>query len=95
MEEIYTCDTASSPAMVQPGIMKVVTLNYNIEFSDCLYGAKHHTKTHQLCTHSIVSKRFIEPEGSLPRSQELSTCPYTEPNQSSKHHYILSLQGPP
>jgi hypothetical protein len=25
----------------------------------------------------------MEPEGSLPRSQELSTCTYSDPNQSS------------
>jgi hypothetical protein len=29
------------------------------------------------------SQHFMEPEGSLPSSQELSTCTYLEPNQSS------------
>jgi hypothetical protein len=28
------------------------------------------------------SQHFMEPEGSLPSSQELSTCTYPEPNQS-------------
>jgi hypothetical protein len=28
----------------------------------------------------------MEPEGSIPTSQELSTCPYPEPGQSSPHH---------
>jgi hypothetical protein len=28
----------------------------------------------------------MEPEGSLPHSQELSTCPCPEPDQSSTHH---------
>jgi len=28
---------------------------------------------------------FIEPEGSLPRSQQPATCPYPEPHDSSSH----------
>jgi hypothetical protein len=36
----------------------------------------------------------MKPEGSLLHSQELSTCPYPEPNQSSPHHLILSIQDP-
>jgi hypothetical protein len=39
--------------------------------------------------HSIVSKHFMELEGSIPNSQELSTCSYPEPDQSSPHHPIL------
>jgi hypothetical protein len=33
----------------------------------------------------------MEPEGSLPRSQEPSTGPYTEPDRSSPYHPILFL----
>jgi hypothetical protein len=33
----------------------------------------------------------MEPEGSLPHSQELSTCLYPEPEQSSPNHPIISL----
>jgi hypothetical protein len=44
-----------------------------------------------LCNHSVVSQHFMEPEGSLPRSQELSTCTYPEPDQSGPQHSILSL----
>jgi hypothetical protein len=33
----------------------------------------------------------MEPEGLLPRSQEPSTSPYPEPDQSSPYHPILSL----
>jgi hypothetical protein len=33
----------------------------------------------------------VEPQGSLPGSQEPSTCPYREPDQSSPYHPILSL----
>jgi hypothetical protein len=32
--------------------------------------------------HSIVSQHFMEPEGSIPNSQELSTCSSSEPDQS-------------
>jgi hypothetical protein len=35
----------------------------------------------------------MEPEGSLPRLQELSTCTYPEPKQSSPQHSILSLKS--
>jgi hypothetical protein len=31
--------------------------------------------------HTIVSQHFMEPEGSIPNSQELSTCSYPEPDQ--------------
>jgi hypothetical protein len=42
--------------------------------------------------HSIVSQHFMEPEGSIPNSQELSTCSYPEPDQSIPHHPIPPLQ---
>jgi hypothetical protein len=35
---------------------------------------------------SIASQHFMEPEGSVPKSQELSTCSYPEPDQSNPHH---------
>jgi hypothetical protein len=44
--------------------------------------------------HSIVSQHFMELEGSIPNSQELSTCSYPEPDQSSSHHSIPPLQDP-
>jgi hypothetical protein len=34
---------------------------------------------HQLCSNSIVFQHFMETEGSLPHSQELTICPYPEP----------------
>jgi hypothetical protein len=34
----------------------------------------------------------METEGSIPNSQELSTCSYPEPNQSSPHHPIPPFQ---
>jgi hypothetical protein len=36
----------------------------------------------------------MEPEGSLPHSQQLSTCPYSESEQPSPHHPKLSLEYP-
>jgi hypothetical protein len=59
-----------------------------------LCGAEHYWRDRQLCCHSIVSQGFTELEGSSPHSQELSTCPYSEPHQSSPHHPIMSLQDP-
>jgi hypothetical protein len=40
------------------------------------------------------SQHFMEPEGSLPSSQELTTCTYPEPNQSSPQHSLLFLKDP-
>jgi hypothetical protein len=34
----------------------------------------------------------MEPEVSLPRSEEISAGPYPEPDQSNPHRPILSLQ---
>jgi hypothetical protein len=36
----------------------------------------------------------VEPEGSIPNSQEVATCPYPEPDQSSPHHPIPPLRDP-
>jgi hypothetical protein len=42
--------------------------------------------------HSIVSQHFMEPELSIPNSQQLSTCSYPEPDQSSIHDPIPPLR---
>jgi hypothetical protein len=55
------------------------------------HGAERFLRSCQLCSHSRKSQRFMEPEGSLPPSQEPSTGPYPEPDRSNPHHSILSL----
>jgi hypothetical protein len=47
-------------------------------------------RSRQLCGYSGISKNIIEPEVSLPCSQEPSTGPYHEPHLSNPYHPILS-----
>jgi hypothetical protein len=42
------------------------------------------------CSHSRT-QQFVEPEGSIPCSQEPSTGPYPQPYQINPHHSILSF----
>jgi hypothetical protein len=42
----------------------------------------------------IIPQHFIEPEGSIPYSQETSTGSYPEPYQSNPNHPILFLYDP-
>jgi hypothetical protein len=39
-----------------------------------------------------TSQHFMKPQGSVPCSQETSTGPFPEPDQSSVHHLIPSLK---
>jgi hypothetical protein len=45
----------------------------------------------QLCSHSRTSQHFMEPQSSLPCSQEPSTGPYSEGDQSKPYHPTPSL----
>jgi hypothetical protein len=44
----------------------------------------------QSLSYSKMSQHFMEPEGSLPCSQEPSTAPYPEPDQSSPSYFSKS-----
>jgi hypothetical protein len=44
------------------------------------YGTDPLLRSCQLCSHSRTSQHFMEPEGSLPHSQEPYIGPYPEPN---------------
>jgi hypothetical protein len=60
-------------------------------------GGRAHFKNHWVrytAMISIVSQHFMKPKGSTSNSQELSTCSYPEPDQSSPHHPIPALQDP-
>jgi hypothetical protein len=54
------------------------------------HGAEPFSRSRQLRSHSKTSQRFMEPESSLPRSQEPVTGPYPESNRSNPYHPILS-----
>jgi hypothetical protein len=56
-----------------------------------IHGAEPFLRSRQLCSHSRSSQHFMEPEGSIPCSQEPSTGPYPEPYQSNPLHPILVL----
>jgi hypothetical protein len=55
------------------------------------HGAEPFLRSRQWYSHSRTSQNFMEPEGSLPCSQEHSTGLYPKPYQSNPHHPILSI----
>jgi hypothetical protein len=54
------------------------------------YGAEPFLRSRQLCSPSWTSQHFMEPEGSIPCSQEPCNGPYPEPYQSNPVHSIPS-----
>jgi hypothetical protein len=61
------------------------------EFLSLTHGAEAFLRSCQLCSYWRTSQQFMEPEGSLPCSQEPFTGPYSEPDQSNLYNPILSL----
>jgi hypothetical protein len=58
-----------------------------------IHGGEPFFRSRQLCSHSRTSQHFMEPEGSLPYSQEPYTSPYPEPDISSPYHpHPISLR---
>jgi hypothetical protein len=55
--------------------------------SGIIYRAEHYSRGH-----SIVSQHFIEPESSIPNSQELPTCPIL--SQTHPVHITLGFTQP-
>jgi hypothetical protein len=77
--------TASIQTRSQSSVFQVQALTH---------GAESFLRSRQLCSYSRTFQHFMEPEGSLPCSQEPSTGPYLEPDRSSPYHPILALKNP-
>jgi hypothetical protein len=58
------------------------------------HGAEPFLRSRQLCSHSRTSQHFMEPEDSLPCSQEPSTGLYREPDQSNPSQPISKTRQP-
>jgi hypothetical protein len=78
--------TATHRNIPEIGILTILTDRPTIQ----PYGVQHYSRGHQLCSQSIASQQIMEPEVSLLHSEELSTCTYPEPDQTSPYHPSLS-----
>jgi hypothetical protein len=71
---------------VHLGGLPVSFLHYSLT-----YWAESFLRSCQLCSHWRISQHFMEPEDSLPYSQEPSTGLHSEPDRSSPYYPVLSL----
>ena len=62
--------------------------------NNLLHGAESFFSSYSFLSWSLNSLRFVELEGSLPCSQEPTTCPYPKPDESSVSLLILFLEDP-
>jgi hypothetical protein len=56
-----------------------------------LYGTESFLRSRQLRSYSRIYQHFMEPEGSLPYSQEPSTGPYFHADESGPYNPTLFL----
>jgi hypothetical protein len=59
------------------------------------HGADPFLRSRQLCSYSRSSQHFMEPESSLPCSQEPSTGPYPEPDRVKGGRHVRLTTLPP
>jgi hypothetical protein len=97
-----------SPVHMWP-LARIVLWSFNrkncIGSFDCLtlirsyqsltHGAEPFLRSCQLCSYSKTCQHFMEPEGSLSCSQEPSTGPYPEPDQSNLLSLHFNILHPP
>jgi hypothetical protein len=69
-------------------VTAVKTSNITTFVMSLTHGAEPLLRSHQLCSYSRTSQHFMEPEGSLPCSQEPFAGPYPEPDQSNPYRTI-------
>jgi hypothetical protein len=89
--ELYCCTSLLGEIPLRVSVIKIDFHVIKCRFHSFTHRAEPFLRSCQLCSYSRTSQHFMEPEGSLPCSQEPSTCPYPEPDRSNPYHPILSL----